>query len=51
MVVKLVLFMVILAIVLSIAVVASFWYLKHRAEMKHEKDLEEMEQTERLFDE
>lgn len=51
MAVKLVLLLIVLTIVLSIAVGASFWYLKHRAEMKHDLEKEKMDQTDRLFDE
>lgn len=55
MAVKLIIFLVVLAIVLSVAVGASFWYLKHRAEMKHEKEMTEAEmaheERSKLFDE
>lgn len=55
MAVKLVLFLVVLAIVLSVAVIGAFYYLKHKAELEHEKEMTEaeMEHEERtkLFDE
>lgn len=43
MVVKLVIFLVILAIVLSVAVGAAFWYLKNRAELSHEERMKDKE--------
>jgi len=50
MVVKLVALLLVLAVVLSVAVVASYWYLAKRAEQNHEKDMKKMEQTEKLFE-
>lgn len=43
MAVKLIIVLMVLAIVLSVAVGASFWYLKERAEMNHEKEMTEKE--------
>ncbi len=52
---KLAILLIIVAIVLSVAVIGAFYYLKHRAELKHEKEMTEaeMEHEERryLFDE
>lgn len=36
---KLVLALLALAVILSVAVIASFWYFKKRAEYKHEKEM------------
>lgn len=51
MAVKLVLFLLVLAIVLSLAVLAAFWYLDNRGEREHEKTLREMEQTHEMLSE
>lgn len=50
MAVKLVLFLLVLAIVLSVALIAAFWYFKETAEMKHEQEMTKMEQAEELFE-
>lgn len=46
---KLVLAMVVLAIVVSVAVLAAFWYFKETAEMNHEKEMRRLERDEELF--
>ncbi len=55
MAIKLVLFLVILAIVLSIAVVSAFYYFKRQAELQHKKEMTEREleheERQQLFDE
>lgn len=55
MAVKLVLFLVVLAIVLSVAVVSAFYYFKRQAELKHKKEMTEREleheERKKLFDE
>lgn len=43
MAVKLVLLLLILALVVSLAVLGTFWYLNQESEREHEKELTEME--------
>lgn len=50
MAVKLILALIVVLVIISIAVAASFWYFKETAEMKHERELKQMEQTEALFE-
>jgi len=50
MVVKLVALLLVVAIVLSVAVIASYWYLAKRAEQEHEKELRELENQQKLFE-
>jgi len=50
MVVKLAAVMIVLAIVISVAVIAAYLYLAKRAEQKHEKDMKKMEQTDKIFE-
>lgn len=39
MVAKLVIGLVVLTVLVAVAVIASFWYFKHRAEMKHDREM------------
>jgi len=50
MVVKLVFVLLVLAIVLALCVIAAYRYFDNQAEREHEKELREMEQREKLFD-
>lgn len=50
MAVKVVLALLVLAIVISVAMVMAFKYFERKAELDHEKELQEMEQTEKLFE-
>lgn len=47
---KLVIFLLVVALVVSVATIAAFWYFKETAEMEHEREKKKMEQTEELFD-
>lgn len=48
---KLVLFLIILALIVAVAIIAAFYYFTRKEELEHEKELREMEQTEKLFEE
>lgn len=50
MVAKLLLGLVILAIVISLAVLGTFWYLKNVHELEHEKEMRQLERDEALFE-
>lgn len=39
MAVKLALLLLVIALIVSVAMLGAFWYLKRRAEMKHEKEM------------
>lgn len=43
MAVKLIALLLVLAIIVSVAVIGAFWYLKRRAELKHEQEMTEAE--------
>jgi len=47
---KLVILLLIVALILSVAILAAFWYFKEAAELNHEQEMKQMEQTEKLFD-
>jgi len=47
---KLVILLLIVALILSVAILAAFWYFKETAELNHEQEMKQMEQTEKLFD-
>lgn len=49
MVAKLALALVVVAIVISVAVIAAFWYFKETAELDHEKEMKRLERDEALF--
>lgn len=47
---KLIIAMVVLAIIVCVAVVAAFWYFNQHDERQHEKDLKQMEHTEKILE-
>lgn len=50
MVAKLVFGLLVLAFVLSVAVTAAYLYFREQAALEHEKEMKQMEQTEKLFE-
>jgi len=50
MVAKLVLFLLVLAFLIALATVAAYRYFDNEAERQHEKDMKQMEHTERMVD-
>lgn len=51
MAVKVVLVLMLLAFVLSLVVLGALTYFTRKAELEHEKELKEMDQQEKLFEE
>lgn len=47
---KALLLLAVVAIIVSVAIVAAFWYFNQESERDHEKDLKQMEHTERVMD-
>lgn len=47
---KLVFLLLIVALILSVAILAAFWYFKETAELSHEQKMKQMEQTEQIFE-
>lgn len=50
MAIKLALALTVVAFIIAVAIVATFWYLKESKEMQHEKEMERIERDEKLFD-
>ncbi|AGM11527.1 hypothetical protein M199_gp139 [Halogranum tailed virus 1] len=50
MVVKLVFVLLLLVVVLALAIAAAYRYFDNQAERKHEKEMQELENTEKLFE-
>lgn len=50
MVAKLALGLVVLTIIVAVAVVAAFWYFNQHDARRHEKDLKQMEHTEKVLE-
>lgn len=49
MVAKLVFFLVVLTIIVVAATAMAFWYFNEESERQHEKDLQQMDHTERVL--